>query len=382
MNALENGDYTFHFAETKLSRREKELNIMMNRIKEILANARNVVIENEKFLSLIVEGVSTGILILNDQGIVQTTNQSALNMLGLPVFTHIKQLWHVNETFPELFSGLKAGDTAQISIANEREVQEISLHVSELRLKRGIMRVITMSNIGNELEGKEMESWIRLIRVMTHEIMNSIAPISSLSQTMLSLFRSSNFEIEDKSMARNVIDAFETINVTTAGLLSFVESYRKFTSVPTPKKQPFDLANLCMKVIKLHENTMKENHIEVVTHIDPDISLCADENLITQVLVNLVKNAVEAVDVAENRKIVISANLSSNEKIIVSVANAGSLIPDDVLQHIFIPFFTTKASGSGIGLSVSRYIMRLHGGTLHHSLSPEGMTQFNLVFPA
>ena len=384
INALDNGDYSFHFSETKLSKREQELNVMLNWIKEILGNARKEVIENEKFLSLIMESVSTGIVIIDDRGIVHTVNQAALDMFGLPVFTHVNQLQNVNETFPRVFHGLKAGDSTQITMANEREELQISLKVSEIKMKRGIMRVIALNNIGNELESKEMESWIRLIRVMTHEIMNSIAPITSLSETMQSILTSEDTEMNNDSLKQDTLEAFETINSTAAGLLTFVESYRKFTSVPQPKKKDFSVSHLIEKVINLHRNSIDEKGIEIITDTSGSgLIINADENLINQVLINLVKNAIEAVepDTDNKNKIIISASRQpGNGLITINVANTGKPIPPDILAHIFIPFFTTKTTGSGIGLSVSRYIMRLHGGKLQHLLSPEGMTVFSMTF--
>ncbi|MCL1936920.1 MAG: ATP-binding protein [Candidatus Azobacteroides sp.] len=381
LNALDNGDYSFHFTETKLSTREKEMNQMMNRIKEILANARKEVIENEHFMSLILERVSTGILIVDDRGIVQRVNQPALKMLGLPVFSHINQLYVLNESYPELFHQLKANDHAQISLTTEREELQISLHASQIRLQRGMMRVITMNNIGNELEMKEMESWIRLIRVMTHEIMNFIAPITSLSETMHSMLRTGDL-FQTPEWEQNMIEVFETIHTTAAGLLSFVESYRKFTAVPKPVKQDFNLIALIEKVVKLNEWAINEKNIELETVYPPEsIVVCADENLISQTLMNLVKNAVEAMDVDfRPKKIRISLYRYDTDKICLDVANTGNPIPPEVLPHIFIPFFTTKSSGSGIGLSVSRYIMRLHGGKLQYSRSKDGMTVFSLIF--
>ncbi|GHT70178.1 hypothetical protein AGMMS50239_38170 [Bacteroidia bacterium] len=262
LNALENGDYSFHFSETKLSPREKEMNQLMNRIKDILANARKAVIENEHFLSLIIESVSTGIVIINDRGIVQRVNQSALDMFGLPVFSHVNQLHTINETYPRLFLDLQAGDSIQLSLPTEREELSISLHVSQIRLKRGMMRIITLNNIGNELEMKEMESWIRLIRVMTHEIMNSIAPITSLSETMHFLHRDGHINPED--LKQNTLEAFDTIHTTASGLLSFVDSYRKFTAVPKPEKRDFNLNVLIDKVIKLHHITPRKRLRAVV----------------------------------------------------------------------------------------------------------------------
>jgi len=376
LNALENGDYSFHFSENKLSTREEEMNLIMNRIKEILIKARKEVIENENFLSIIIESVSTGIVIIDKRGVVQRVNQAALNLFGLPVFSHVNQLHNINESYPALFNQLKAGDSLQISITTEREELAISLKVSQILLKRGMMRILTLNNIGNELESKEMESWIRLIRVMTHEIMNSIAPITSLSETMQFVYQSGADDSEE--LRQNTLEAFKTIHTTATGLLSFVESYRKFTAVPKPEKRKFTVNALVDKVIKLHESALAEKNIALQTIIPESLVAFADEKLISQVLINLLKNAIEAIEPNRNERIVISAKVNSNGKIDLNVANTGKPIPSDVLPNIFVPFFTTKSSGSGIGLSVSRYIMRLHGGKLHHFVSPYGMTVFQM----
>ena len=380
LNALDNGDYSFHFSEAKLSRREKELNVMLNRIKEILVSARKEVIENEKFLSLIIESVSTGIIIMDEKGHVQTVNQSALNLMGLPVFTHINQLNNINETFPELFRNLRVGENPRIEVSNEREEMQVTLSLSEIVIKRGRMKVITLNNIGNELEAKEMESWIRLIRVMTHEIMNSIAPITSLSETLLTLHNTPENDSSEEDLRLNTIEAFQTIHSTAKGLLSFVDSYRKFTAIPKPNIRSFEVKPLIDKILHLEEKCIKGKDIQVeVFETSEHTKWLADEKLITQVLVNLVKNAVEAITDTETKKIRISINHHADGKVQIEVSNTGNPIAKEVLPHIFIPFFTTKDYGTGIGLSISRYIMRLHGGKLTHATSAEGWTVFTVL---
>lgn len=381
LNALDNGDYSFHFTESKMSARERDLNTMMNRIKDILTNARKEVIQNEKFLSLIIENVSTGIVIVTERGNVRTVNHSALQLLGLPVFTHLNQLSSINEDYPLLFHNIKAGEKGQISVINEREEVLVSLQVSQIKVNNDLIKVITLNNIGNELEAKEMESWIRLIRVMTHEIMNSIAPITSLSETMLTLLNDKALDTMDSSMKNNTVEAFDTIHITAKGLLAFVESYRRFTGVPQPVIKAFELRPLINKLVHLHEHLMEDRNIEVqIIAKDENSIISGDENLITQVVVNIIKNAIQAIDPSEHGKIFIKYSVQPKFTYI-DISNTGKPIPKEELSSIFIPFFTTKESGSGIGLSISRYIMRLHGGKLIHSLSPEGYTTFTLVFP-
>ena len=376
LDALNNGDYSFHFSEDKISIREKELNMVMNRIREILANARDEVIENEKFLSIVVETVPVGLLIMDKNGGITTANRTVLQWFGIHSLSHVNQLGRVNKTYPDLFIKLRPGDSAQLTIANEREELQISLQATEICLRQGAMKLISLHSIGNELEGREIESWIRLIRVMTHEIMNSVAPITSLSETMLSILQSGSTESE--GLRKTTVEAFETIHSTAKGLSMFVESYRKFTAIPQPDIRPFPAQELITQAVNLHTQPAAEKNIRI--RIDPseEVSLYADKNLIMQVLVNVLKNAIEAAD--ENGEICINLTQQRGGKNVIDITNTGQPIPKDIIPFIFTPFFTTKEGGTGIGLSVSRYIMRLHGGNLLHSVSPNGMTVFSMVF--
>jgi len=377
LNALDNGDYSFNFAETKLSRREKELNKMMNRIKEILSRARKEVIENEKFLSVIMESVSTGIVILNEESVVVQINRTVNRLLGLPVFTHVNQLANIDRSFPDLFRNLEASDTKTIKIANEREEIQLILRASEIILQGRRLKIITLNNIGSELDYKEMDSWIQLIRVMTHEIMNSIAPVTSLTDTLLSAFRKDKPHEED-SLMQNTIEALQTINSTAKGLISFVNSYRRFTGIPKPQLKLVSLQSVIERAIVLEAVMFEEKRMPVTLNlpVEPTV-IPLDESQIMQVLLNLLKNAVEAIS-GEGRQIRIELT-EEKEKTYLDVCNNGQLIAEDVLPNIFVPFFTTKHSGTGIGLSVSRYIMRLHGGTLTHFTIGE-WTVFRMTF--
>ena len=309
---------------------------------------------------------------------------SATEFLGLSSLSHLNQLRNVDESFPALFLHLKPGEVQLLKIANEREETEVSLHLTKIVISGMSLRIITLNNIGSELEAKEMESWIRLIRVMTHEIMNSIVPITSLSESLLFSFRSRATEMAGNSLYLNTVDALETINATTKGLLNFVESYRQFTRIPQPQIVPLDTKQLLGKVIHLCSPKMREAGVEAKVIQEGEIPvLYADENQVLQVLVNLVKNAVEAFGgdeggAASGRKIEL-AIITSSRQTVIEVRNNGTPIPQEVLPHIFVPFFTTKETGSGIGLSLSRYIMRLHGGNLKHYVVRE-WTVFGMVF--
>lgn len=379
LNALENGDYSFNFSEAKLSKRERELNRMMNRIKDILTKARKEVIENENFLSLIVESVSTGIIIFDQNNNVLITNRAVNQLLGLPIFTHLEQLKVIDKTFPEIFRSIAPNQNQTIRVSTDREEVQISLQASQISLKRGTMKILTLNNIGNELEAKEMESWIRLIRVMTHEIMNSIAPITSLTDTLLYSYKTDNNRDRRELLEKNTIESLQTINATAKGLLNFVDSYRRFSGIPKPQKSDFDLKLLADTVASLYRDTLNEKSINLeILSKDFSIIANADESQISQILTNLIKNAIEAIGTHENGKMRIEIS-QTNGKTNIDVCNNGDPIPEDIVPHIFIPFFTTKDTGTGIGLSISRYIMRLHGGNLKHH-TKDGYTIFSMTF--
>ena len=381
LNALENGDYSFGFTEiAAMPRERRDINSILNVIKEILIKARETEIENEKFLSLIVAGIPIGIAIVDERGFVKVANDAALRLLGMHVFTHVKQLGMVDEAVAEAFRGLAPGRGATVRIADEREERLISLGSSEIKFKNGILKVITMHNIAGEIEAGEMESWIKLIRVMTHEIMNSIAPITSLSETMLMAWHDRDAG-GDRKLDRNTVEAFETITSTARGLSSFVESYRRFTGIPKPELREVKLAALAERIAGLEAPAFRSRGIEVaIMAADPDLTVAADEGQITQVLVNLLKNAAEAIPTEQTGGRIEIRIFAGVETVRLDVANNGTPIPRDVLPHIFVPFFTTKDSGTGIGLSVSRYIMRLHGGNLKHH-TEDNFTIFSMVFP-
>ena len=237
--------------------------------------------------------------------------------------------------------------------------------------------MIHFFSVYKTLENKETESWIRLIRVLTHEIMNSVAPVSSLSETLLSLYRDADSTPEQ--LRANTIEAFETIQTTASGLLTFVESYRQFTSIPRPRKERIEGRALIEQLVKLHEPALRQRGIALTWQAEEDAHLMADRNLLMRVLVNLLKNAMEAPYPTADKHIRIRLEAKADGSATIDVADNGSPIPADVLANIFIPFFTTKPAGSGIGLSVSRYILLLHGGTLQHHLSPDGYTTFRIT---
>lgn len=370
IDALENNDNAIHFPEEKTTPETRDINRALNRVGHILYNVKSETAQQEKYYELILDCINTGVLVLNDNGAIYQKNNEALRLLGLNVLTHIRQLSKVDVTLMQKVEFCRTGEKLQITFNNERGTVNLSIRVSDITIRKEHLRILALSDINSELDEKEIDSWIRLTRVLTHEIMNSVTPITSLSDTLLSLSDTHDEEIRS---------GLQTISTTGKGLLAFVESYRRFTRIPTPEPSLFYVKAFIDRMVELarHQNTCK--NITFHTDISPaDLIVYADENLISQVVINLLKNAIQAIGTQADGKIEISARCNDSEEVLIEIKNNGPVIPPEIANHIFIPFFTTKEGGSGIGLSISRQIMRLSGGSI--TLLPGKETKFVLKF--
>lgn len=373
-DAVDNNDYAFHYATARHAAEERIINESLNRILQILLQAKADAKEREKYYEMIMNSVNTGIVVINEKGFVLQQNSESLRLLGLPVFTHIRQLERIDEKLAERFTDLQPGEKYHLSFRNERGAVNLSIRVSETVLKGERVKLIAMNDIHGEMEDKEVDTWIRLTRVLTHEIMNSVTPITSISSTLLS---------RHDEMKEELRNGLELISDTGKGLISFVESYRRFTHIPTPQPTLFYVGRFIERMTQLASHH-HASHIAIQTDIRPDdLILYADEDLIGQVVLNLLKNAIQAIGPDHpDGQIMVRASCNSNESIVIEISNNGPVIPPEEAEHIFTPFFTTKEGGSGIGLSVARQIMRLSGGSISlKSNDPNHRTTFVLLFP-
>lgn len=373
-DAIDNGDFSFNFPTEKGFKEDKILHKSLNRIKLFLQHTREEQMDREKYYEQILNAVDTGILVVDSHDNILQHNQAALRLLDTDVLTHMNQ------------------------VKGKLKDEHLAKHETQAMLKDKHVRIIALSDVSHELSNQEVDSWIKLIRVLTHEIMNTITPVTSLSETLLTRVT------EDKDLKQGL----ETIHKTGTELLAFVNNYRRFTHVPQPQPALFYVEPF------LERMAMLCNH-EVEISVSPkDLLAYADESLLSHVVTNLLKNAVEAFNGQEklsternkqdgneqgrNKQECRSADLQSaaskkafirlqayanvQESIIIDVSNNAGLIPEDVASHIFIPFFTTKPEGSGIGLSLSRQIMRVSGGSLSlHQDKAQGITTFRIIIP-
>ena len=373
-DAIDNGDFSFNFPTEKGFKEDKILHQSLNRIKLFLQHTREEQMDREKYYEQILNAVDTGILVVDSHDNILQHNQAALRLLDTDVLTHMNQ------------------------VKGKLKDEHLAKHETQAMLKDKHVRIIALSDVSHELSNQEVDSWIKLIRVLTHEIMNTITPVTSLSETLLTRVT------EDKDLKQGL----ETIHKTGTELLAFVNNYRRFTHVPQPQPALFYVEPFLERMALLC------NH-EVEISVSPkDLLVYADESLLSHVVTNLLKNAVEAFNGQEklsaernkqdgnvqgrNKQECRSADLQSaaskkafirlqayanaQESIIIDVSNNAGLIPEDVASHIFIPFFTTKPEGSGIGLSLSRQIMRVSGGSLSlHQDKAQGITTFRIIIP-
>ena len=373
-DAIDNGDFSFNFPTEKGFKEDKILHKSLNRIKLFLQHTREEQMDREKYYEQILNAVDTGILVVDSHDNILQHNQAALRLLDTDVLTHMNQ------------------------VKGKLKDEHLAKHETQAMLKDKHVRIIALSDVSHELSNQEVDSWIKLIRVLTHEIMNTITPVTSLSETLLTRVT------EDKDLKQGL----ETIHKTGTELLAFVNNYRRFTHVPQPQPALFYVEPFLERMALLC------NH-EVEIEVSPkDLLTYADESLLSHVVTNLLKNAVEAFNGQEklsaernkqdgneqgrNKQECRSADLQSaaskkafihlqayanaQESIIIDVSNNAGLIPEDVASHIFIPFFTTKPEGSGIGLSLSRQIMRVSGGSLSlHQDKAQGITTFRILIP-
>ena len=342
-DAIDNGDFSFNFPTEKRFKEDKILHQSLNRIKLFLQHTREEQMDREKYYEQILNAVDTGILVVDGHDNILQHNQAALRLLDTDVLTHMNQ------------------------VKGKLKDEHLAKHETQAMLKDKHVRIIALSDVSHELSNQEVDSWIKLIRVLTHEIMNTITPVTSLSETLLTRVT------EDKDLKQGL----ETIHKTGTELLAFVNNYRRFTHVPQPQPALFYVEPFLERMALLC------NH-EVEISVSPkDLLAYADESLLSHVVTNLLKNAVEAFREKEKLSFIrLKAYANAQESIIIDVSNNAGLIPEDVASHIFIPFFTTKPEGSGIGLSLSRQIMRVSGGSLSlHQDKAQGITTFRIIIP-
>lgn len=367
LKAFINDDFSFRFpVKGRWDYTTRHLNSLMDSYSRILDKNRRVLAERETFYKLILDHVNTGIIVVDEEDNVVQCNGKALKMLGIPALSRMKQLDRLGGYVADAFRLAVPDGQKRLSYETPKGTKEILLGVAVLKLQQGQLRIFTLNDLRAAVDERELDAWIKMSHVLTHEIMNTITPVVSLSASLL--------EKKDRTPAQ-LQEGLSVIYSTSQGFLSWVENYRKFSSLPTPVPALFYIHELTDEIATLK---MIPQHISLNVSIVPeDILLYADKHLIRQVVINLVRNAVQAIG-EDIGQIEILSYVREDDHVVIKVCNDGPAISEEVRQHIFVPFFTTKAHGSGIGLSVCKQIMTLSNGSI--TLLPSGTSGWNTTF--
>ncbi|MFH1700464.1 MAG: ATP-binding protein [Candidatus Zixiibacteriota bacterium] len=356
---------------------------------EVIAQFREDRSEKEqqyRYLQTLVQHIGLGILSFDAQGSIDLINRAAKSLLRV---NHLSNINKLHDFSPELVRALndsRTGEKALIKIDDGEENITLAIHCTEFRMRDKLLKLISMQNIESELAEQEMAAWQKLIRVLTHEIMNSITPIASLASTVHELIEET--ELDDGENAalpfdirKDIRQAAATIEKRSRGLLHFVDAYRNLTRIPKPDFVNFRVVSFLEGIIKFMRSQLDHGGIEIQLNVEPDnLRLFADNELIEQVIINLLLNAIEALSGTDNPIILIEVKLNDRGRVLITVEDNGPGFDDDIKERLFTPFFTTKKEGSGIGLSLSRQIMRLHQGSISVQSTPNQMTRFILRF--
>lgn len=369
-------------ADHKLGRSFKDLNVAFNEVLEAFRKARSEKEEHWQYLNSVVQQVRTGILSFDSDGNIQLMNTNAKKFLGIGSIHNLRDLIQIN---PKLYHALNSAGPGKSELYKGSDELHLTIQSTELRIRGVDVKLVTLQNIQPELQKQELEAWQNLTRVLRHEIMNSITPISSLTSTLKEILdhdmerKNSHYELKEEG-AEDLKEGLSTIENRSKGLIKFIDAYREYTSLPKPKMSLVRLKDVIEKVAQLMKPELKKTNIEFHCECSSDyLTIQADVEMIEQVLINLLKNAIEALAETAKPKLQLIGQYDESAVKIHVIDNGPGIIKEAV-EHIFVPFYTTKRTGSGIGLSLSRQIMQMHNGSITVESQPGVRTVFTLKF--
>ncbi len=381
--AIKNDDSTLYFPLITKSKTVKELNHSLNEVNDLVKNIRLEVQAQEQYYQMLLEEAETGILSIDEKGHIHFSNHAAKKYLQVNTLTHINQFQNIDKGLWQVLKNMRPGQKKHLKFQTEKDSYEISLKSSQLTIKDQKILLVVMQDIRSEMEDNESESWIRLIRVLTHEIMNSVTPITSLSESLT--YYLSDKEADSKptmSSEKKLEKAISGLNVIkeqSQSLLHFVESYRQLTRLPKLEIKTFSGSDFLSTIRILSQSCLNPQEVNLITAIDPPgHMIVGDQEQLTQVLLNIVKNAYESVDTLKESCIEIRIAATEHGTQIL-VEDNGPGIPPENINEVFTPFFTTKDTGTGVGLSLSKQIVRNHGGTITVQSQPGVKTRFTIL---
>ena len=384
-DSVKNDDSNLSFSVDNKSGSLKELHQSMNNVNLQIQKLKMENRQQEQFFSRILGMLATGIITYDNKGFIHHANSAARRLLSVDTLTHLAQIERIDSKLYTAIKNLRPSERQLIAINTKQGEIQLLLKSTVSGTDKDELGILSIQDIKHELDEKEVDAWMKLIRVLMHEIMNSITPITSLSDSLIKIYYDGEKSISPEHLTgekiNTTLQGLTVIKQQGNGLMLFVESYRKLTRIPDPDKKLFKVDDLITHVRLLYNSMQKSTGIELSVDLkNPDLELYADKNMITQVLINLLKNALEANAGNANARISLVAGTDIFNHTEICVVDNGPGISKEIIDEIFIPFFSTKQNGSGIGLSISKQIMRVHGGNLKVSSIPGKETVFCLSF--
>ena len=391
-SAVRNEDTSLFFPEGVGFASEKLLNKSLNELNTKLKDAKINIELQEKFYKSIMENIRTGIISFYKNGVVEFTNPEIKRMFRLDRISHINKLHTIDPKLVDMLEKIESGEQKRINVKVNHNLLSLAVHSQTIIIQNREVKIVTLQDIKSELDMHEMDSWQKLIRILNHEIMNSVAPITSLSSTLSGFYKSGEDQVSPENITPRIIsDTIRGLNIIEnhgKGLIHFVESYRSLTQLPKPEFAKVNIKEFFERIMILvnsgfdNDNNKYKVRPLITSSVTPDdITLVADDKLLAQVFINIVKNSVESFGKCkEDNFISMSADRNPDGRVVLSIKDNGPGMDVDTVEKIFVPFFTTKESGSGIGLSLSRQIIRIHNGNITCDSTPGKGTTVSMIF--
>jgi len=377
LESINYSDFTLHYDYSNLGKSFEKISIQFNKVLEKFKETRSEKEESLKYLQTVIQHIGVGLLSFDSKGEVEFINRAFKNILKINSLKNISSLNNISPNLGEFIRDMSVRKKVNYKLISSGETTQLLINAIDFRMRGQLFRLVALQNIQSEIEETEIEAWQKIIRVLTHEIMNSITPISSLASTLKSLLdemKEPNEEtIEDLSSAVN------TIKKRSEGLMSFVDKYRSITKIPKPNRQNFSVAALFKRIKILMDSALVGKNIQFQNEVNPiNLEINADSDLIEQVLINMLNNAIQSLSETNNGSITLSSYIDNNSHAVLKISDNGAGISEENMERIFVPFYTTKKEGSGIGLSLSQQIIRAHGGRIHVTSKPNEETVFTI----
>lgn len=379
--SIKYSDFSQTFSDQNLGKSFTELSESFNEVIKKFQKTRTEKEEHYRYLTTVTQHVGVGLLSFDEYGNVEFINNSAKQLLKIKFLNNISALDRIQIGLSKKLLNLSPGRRNIIKIIDEYDILQVILLATEFKMSGKLYKLVSLQNIHSELEDKEIEAWQKLIRVLTHEIMNSITPISSLASTVNHMLINQSGKGLNEENITDIQSAASTIQKRSEGLIHFVNDYRSLTRIPKPNFEVFPIIEIFERIRDLMEPNFTADGIDFsykITH--EHLKVTCDPDLIEQVIINLIINSIHALAKSKKPKILLFAGLDTRGKLMIKVVDNGPGLTVDLIEKIFIPFFSTKAEGSGIGLSLSKQIIKVHGGTIGVQSKPNKETVFTIKF--